>query len=228
MFPSTAELKGGASPAMFPSTEKKRSGGGFENQEPSSPKATCIGQVRIKSKKKHGKRLKNNQRRVHLPLTICEALRAFGSEFSYLFPCRASCFSLEAEREKVEKTGDRRSSGSGVAVFTRWLVMTVVEIVGEILNSWLKMKRTEILGFQEDVFDDLEYMVSVEGQMGGVGWKRQEDMRNAVTANITVETEVMVVGCGLVRVVKLAMVVVVEVAMSVLVVVTSEEVGTIT
>ncbi|KAL8195473.1 hypothetical protein R6Q57_025876 [Mikania cordata] len=138
-------IKGGASPAMFPSTGKKRSGGGFENQEPSSPKVTCIGQVRIKSKKKHGKRLRslsrrhsigdvsfrklenlpehrNNQRWVHLPLTICEALRAFGSEFSCLFPCRSSCFSPAADREKVENTGDRRSSGSCAAVFTRWLV----------------------------------------------------------------------------------------------------------
>ncbi|KAJ9551442.1 hypothetical protein OSB04_015487 [Centaurea solstitialis] len=166
---------------MFPSTGKKRSGAGFENPEPSSPKVTCIGQVRVKSKKKHAKRLRslsrrhssgagdasfrridhsrdgfsksrslagsfqhgcdsfgsssnqenqnpqrnnNNPRWVHLPLTICEALRAFGSEFSCLFPCRPSCFSPATAPEKEKSGGGdhRRESGSCAAVFTRWLV----------------------------------------------------------------------------------------------------------
>lgn len=166
---------------MFPTTGKKR-GGGFDNPEPSSPKVTCIGQVRVKSKKKQGKRLRtlsrrhstgdvsfrkldhsrdglskstnlgsnylqgsnsfgstqenlpeqrHNQRWVHLPLTICEALRAFGSEFSCLFPCRSSCFSPATEREREEKTAagrgeeidsHRQGSGSCAAVFTRWLM----------------------------------------------------------------------------------------------------------
>ncbi|KAI3702816.1 hypothetical protein L6452_28568 [Arctium lappa] len=178
---TSRSIKGGASPAMFPTTTGKKRTGGFENPEPSSPKVTCIGQVRVKSKKKHGKRLRTLSRRhstgdvsfrkldhsrdgfsrsqklgpnyhqgggsnsfgssnqdnlpeqrnnpnprwVHLPLTICEALRAFGSEFSCLFPCRSSCFSPATEREKEEKTaagGDRQSSGSCAAVFTRWLV----------------------------------------------------------------------------------------------------------
>ncbi|KAL4580379.1 hypothetical protein LXL04_016570 [Taraxacum kok-saghyz] len=177
---TSRSIKGGASPAMFPTTGKKR-GAGFDNPEPSSPKVTCIGQVRVKSKRKHGKRLRSlsrrhstgdvsfrkldhsrdgfsrstnlgsnyqhgsnsfssnqenlpeqrhNQRWVHLPLTICEALRAFGSEFSCLFPCRSSCFSPATEREKEEKTagrgeemgGHRQGSGSCAAVFTRWLV----------------------------------------------------------------------------------------------------------
>ncbi|CAH1444560.1 unnamed protein product [Lactuca virosa] len=178
---TSRSIKGGASPAMFPTTGKKR-GGGFDNPEPSSPKVTCIGQVRVKSKKKQGKRLRtlsrrhstgdvsfrkldhsrdgfskstnlgsnyqqgsnsfssnqenlpeqrHNQRWVHLPLTICEALRAFGSEFSCLFPCRSSCFSPATEREKEEKTSigrgeeldsHRHGSSSCAAVFTRWLV----------------------------------------------------------------------------------------------------------
>ncbi|KAM0003154.1 hypothetical protein Hdeb2414_s0018g00521961 [Helianthus debilis subsp. tardiflorus] len=157
-------IKGAASPAMFPATGKKK-GSGFENPEPSSPKVTCIGQVRIKSKKKHRLRSlsrrhstgdvsfrklerkslnisrsfgssneRNNsnnnhsQRWVHLPLTICEALRAFGSEFSCLFPCRSSCFSPVRERER-KMTSEREGgsgpsgpSGSCAAVFTRWLV----------------------------------------------------------------------------------------------------------
>nr|XP_016512350.1 PREDICTED: glutamic acid-rich protein-like [Nicotiana tabacum] len=52
-----------------------------------------------------------NQRWVHLPLTIYEALR----EFSCLFPCRSSCFSTN-EKEKEEKI-----NGSKCA-FARWLV----------------------------------------------------------------------------------------------------------
>ncbi|XP_047336470.1 transcriptional regulator ATRX-like [Impatiens glandulifera] len=65
-------LKGGQSP-MFPtntaSNSKKRTSGALDNPEPSSPKVTCIGQVRVKSKKKknnnnkHGRKLRNPSRR---------------------------------------------------------------------------------------------------------------------------------------------------------------------
>ncbi|KAL0362653.1 UNVERIFIED_CONTAM: hypothetical protein Scaly_1220500 [Sesamum calycinum] len=47
---TNGSLKGGASP-FFTTTGKKR-GCAFENPEPSSPKVTCIGQVRVKTKKK--------------------------------------------------------------------------------------------------------------------------------------------------------------------------------
>ncbi|CAA3020936.1 Hypothetical predicted protein [Olea europaea subsp. europaea] len=169
---TNGSLKGGASP--FFTTPEKRRGGAFENPEPSSPKVTCIGQVRVKTKKKvkqtrslsrrwsgditfrkleHGQARQNedrfcsqtlrvsvnhqqqqqhclpphrNQRCVHLPVTICEALRSFGSEFSCLFPCKSSCFST-SEREKEEKRngnngGDNGQSSSCGAVFARWLV----------------------------------------------------------------------------------------------------------
>ncbi|CAI9280857.1 unnamed protein product [Lactuca saligna] len=116
---NSRSIKGGASPAMFPTIGKKR-GSSFESPKPSSPKVTCIFQVRMKSKKKHTKNLslsrrqsadevsfrrfehsgngfgsqsqnlgsnqeclplqRNNQRWFHLPLMICEGLRAFGSE----------------------------------------------------------------------------------------------------------------------------------------------------
>ncbi|XP_019194271.1 PREDICTED: FK506-binding protein 5-like isoform X2 [Ipomoea nil] len=176
---SNGSIKAGQASPMFPSSAKKR-GSAFENPEPSSPKVTCIGQVRVKTKKKvkHSRSLSTrrsgdlsfrkveqaqdgmnlseerdrlclqnqrsssvhyqqqecaphrNQRWVHLPLTICEALRA---EFSCLFPCRSSCFSTN-EREKEEKGNgskdnshhngqqqqqEQRSCG---AVFARWLV----------------------------------------------------------------------------------------------------------
>uniref|UniRef100_A0A5B7B824 Uncharacterized protein n=1 Tax=Davidia involucrata TaxID=16924 RepID=A0A5B7B824_DAVIN len=168
---SNGSMKGGQASPMFPTGTKKR-GCGFDNAEPSSPKVTCIGQVRVKTKKQ-GKKMRTlskrrggevsfrkaaeqtgregvvlnqshsqthqtnannqyqqqeclphrNQRWVHLPLTICEALRAFGAEFSCLFPCRSSCFST-SEREKEEKAAGSTESGQSScgAVFARWLV----------------------------------------------------------------------------------------------------------
>ncbi|CAH9104464.1 unnamed protein product [Cuscuta epithymum] len=183
---NNGSIKAGQASPMFP---KKRGGSAFENPEPSSPKVTCIGQVRVKTKKKvkHAgggssrslsnrrngdlsfrKRLDRpgsaaeeddagndrlsshppclqrsssvhyqecvphrNQRWVHLPLTICEALRAFGAEFSCLFPCRSSCFSANNERGKEGKENGSKEGGvdhngthhgSCGAVFARWLV----------------------------------------------------------------------------------------------------------
>ncbi|KAE8707819.1 GroES-like zinc-binding alcohol dehydrogenase family protein [Hibiscus syriacus] len=178
---SNGSMKGGQASPMFPKTSngKKRGGGGFENPEPSSPKVTCIGQVRVKTKKQ-GKKLRacRSKRRevsfrkvghgngssnsldhqdynmghflsssshhqqqqqqeckkwVHYPLTICEALRAFGSEFNCFLPCRSSCLANQRDNNKEEKSrgygngngnGNGRSSSSSScgAVFTRWLV----------------------------------------------------------------------------------------------------------
>ncbi|GAU29667.1 hypothetical protein TSUD_53190 [Trifolium subterraneum] len=161
-------MKGGQASPMFPTGGKKR-GCGFENPEPSSPKVTCIGQVRVKTKKQ-GKKMRSrskrrgeasfrrgennpdltrqnsqslyqnhqnlqqeclkhrNQRWVHLPLTICEALR----EFSCFFPCRSSCMSNEREkdekgsssleRERERSGGGHGREGSCGAAFARWLV----------------------------------------------------------------------------------------------------------
>ncbi|XP_047957849.1 glutamic acid-rich protein-like [Salvia hispanica] len=88
-----------ASP-FFP---KKR----LDAHEPSSPKVTCIGQVRVKSKKKKKKRAsrslsarraeasfrkieaqQRSQGWVHLPVSICDALR--------------TCFSVEGRRREIE------------------------------------------------------------------------------------------------------------------------------
>lgn len=59
---SNGSLKGGQASPMFPSSGKKRGSAGFENPEPSSPKVTCIGQVRVKTKKQ-GKRLRTGSKR---------------------------------------------------------------------------------------------------------------------------------------------------------------------
>ncbi|KAF7141879.1 hypothetical protein RHSIM_Rhsim06G0203400 [Rhododendron simsii] len=131
---SNGSLKGGHQSPMFPVAGggKRR---GFENPEPSSPKVTCIGQVRVKTKKQ-GKKIRTlsrrrtrnsnalnsggnqpesggvaihhrNQRWVHLPLTICEALRkGFGAEFSCLFPCRPpSCLRWGKEGREEGRKG---------------------------------------------------------------------------------------------------------------------------
>ncbi|CAA0816010.1 Unknown protein [Striga hermonthica] len=164
---SNGSLKGGASP--FLAATGKRRAGGFENPEPSSPKVTCIGQVRVKTKKKKkanqttrslSKRLggeisfrkaeqlatadgggggdasqvrysnagghyhnppsqeclpHRNQRWVHLPISICDALR----EFSCLFPCKSSCFSRD---RADERSRDGPDEGGCRSVFARWLV----------------------------------------------------------------------------------------------------------
>ncbi|XP_031253217.1 RNA-binding protein 25 [Pistacia vera] len=185
---NSGSIKGGQASPMFPASNGKKRGCSFENPEPSSPKVTCIGQVRVKTKKQ-GKKIRarsksrrevsfrkpdqtgsinsstcngghnvdgghfqdfgghgqmshshsfqqqeclphRNQRWVHLPMTICEALRTFGAEFNCFLPCRSSCMA----REKVEKARSDNGSGSGStsscgAVFARWLVAEKIELV---------------------------------------------------------------------------------------------------
>lgn len=231
---ANGSLKGGQASPMFPSTGKKR-GSGFENPEPTSPKVTCIGQVRVKTKKKVkqtrslSKRrsgsgevsfrkieqaqvseafnqtddrllLRNqrysqgnssvhyqqqecvshrNQRWVHLPLTICEALRAFGAEFSCLFPCRSSCFSTN-QRVKEEKGGENNEHTSCGAVFARWLVAVQDGEGGkrrdiELVVASGEEERTEearcsstMRSSRRHVFEDIEFKDEiVEMESGG-------------------------------------------------------------
>lgn len=163
---------------MFPATTtgRKKTGAGYENPEPSSPKVTCIGQVRVKSKKKktthhhhsnnsnvrsrsqrrtvdysfrrveedgnnvlkrqssssyrnreielessqrHGH---NNQKWVHIPVTICESLRSFGSDFNCFLPCKSSsCISDKEHHQKQQRREAEKHLGCG-SVLARWLV----------------------------------------------------------------------------------------------------------
>ncbi|OIW11558.1 hypothetical protein TanjilG_26924 [Lupinus angustifolius] len=166
---NNGSMKGGQASPMFPTIGGKRRGCGFDNPEPSSPKVTCIGQVRVKTKKQ-GKKMRSrskrrggealsfrknggsepdlvrqnsqsfqyqlqqqqqeclkhrNQRWVHLPLTICEALR----EFTCFFPCRSSCVSKEEKNSEGERSNNVEKNGHGNlrdgscgAAFARWLV----------------------------------------------------------------------------------------------------------
>ncbi|KAG8094358.1 hypothetical protein GUJ93_ZPchr0012g21100 [Zizania palustris] len=109
-FRNSGSLKGGQSP-MFPSVSSggRRCRGGFEPAEPSSPKVTCIGQVRVKGGKRKPKHacaapLRSRSRRgsaeasfrrdgddrdgpagknqgwvYQIPVNICEAVKTFGS-----------------------------------------------------------------------------------------------------------------------------------------------------
>ncbi|ESQ48468.1 hypothetical protein EUTSA_v10020211mg [Eutrema salsugineum] len=147
---------------MFGANGRKRSGSGYDNNnnnniEPSSPKVTCIGQVRVKTRKHVKKKMRARSRRkgetsfrrsssdqndgggcrfdatenrwVHLPVTICESLRAFGSELNCFFPCRSSCtdsshHDRDRDGRRVEGNGDGCGGGGNScgAVFTRWFV----------------------------------------------------------------------------------------------------------
>ncbi|KAJ8750458.1 hypothetical protein K2173_015597 [Erythroxylum novogranatense] len=169
---SNGSMKGGQASPMFPTTNAKKRGGSFENPEPTSLKVTCIGQVRVKTKKQSNKlrtRSKSrgeasfrrieqnnsnknveasrnsdqnqsfanhhflnqqqpqeclanrNQRWVHLPMTICEAVRAFGAEFNCFLPCRSSCMASEKEKEEKATTHSENGNLCGT-VFARWLV----------------------------------------------------------------------------------------------------------
>ncbi|GAB2258012.1 hypothetical protein Droror1_Dr00014172 [Drosera rotundifolia] len=155
---ASGSVKGGKSPMFLAGNKKK--GSGFENPEPSSPKVTCIGQVRVKTKKqskkmkmmrncrsrRHGGEMSfrrgereglshqnsqstppdclphRNQRWVHLPLTICEALRAFGAEINCFSPCKSSpCVThCDSEREKVDSRRGSVDTNDGSCC--RWFV----------------------------------------------------------------------------------------------------------
>ncbi|KAJ4846347.1 hypothetical protein Tsubulata_021395 [Turnera subulata] len=60
---SNGSMKGGQASPMFPAKGKKRGVAAFENPEPSSPKVTCIGQVRVKTKKQSKKLRARSKRR---------------------------------------------------------------------------------------------------------------------------------------------------------------------
>ncbi|KAI3859276.1 hypothetical protein MKW98_007657 [Papaver atlanticum] len=137
---------------MFPTGSQKKKGSSLETTaaEPSSPKVTCIGQVRVKTKKqgqKFRRRSKRkgdlsfrkteqnhqqpqeclphrNQRWVHLPLSICEALKTFGA-------CTKSNSCLTGEKSDQKKRNGRqtteRNNSSCREVFANWVMTSLHE-----------------------------------------------------------------------------------------------------
>ncbi|XP_076924466.1 uncharacterized protein LOC143586902 [Bidens hawaiensis] len=149
-------IKGAASPATFPATGKKK-GGNFDNQEPSSPKVTCIGQVRIKSKKKQAKRLRSlSRRRSSGDITFRRKSTSLGSSFGSnqdTFP----------EQRKWGESGQEFRSCS--AVLTRWLVAVqdgggsrrdIELVVGDESKDEVLEDDGIIKGPGRHVFEDLE------------------------------------------------------------------------
>ncbi|KAJ6847109.1 ABC transporter F family member 4 [Iris pallida] len=158
---SSGSIKGGQSPMV---SSRKKGGGAsaaFEAAaaaaaaEPSSPKVTCIGQVRVKKKKKKAaaaaammarsrsreasfrrsrSRGRRNQGWVNqLPFSICEALKALGSELNCFSPScgggrgrsggcsKRSSTSAAASVVATTSPTTTSSPSSCGAVFMRWL-----------------------------------------------------------------------------------------------------------
>lgn len=249
-------MKGGQASPMFPTGGKKR-GVGFENPEPSSPKVTCIGQVRVKTKKQ-GKKMRSrskrrgeasfrrgennpdltrqnsqslyqnhqnmqqeclkhrNQRWVHLPLTICEALR----EFSCFFPCRSSCMSnSEREKEKGEGRFEGRGEGGGSggehgregscgAAFTRWLVAYQdgdgkgrgIEVMMEEHHEEMEMmddeKSERSYSQRRHIFEDLDIDVvdeKVQDEFGGED--DEEEVKGRVSICVPPKNALLLMRC---------------------------------
>ncbi|KAJ6979680.1 hypothetical protein NC653_027737 [Populus alba x Populus x berolinensis] len=231
---SNGSMRGGQASPMFPTNGKKR-GCAFENPEPSSPKVTCIGQVRVKTKKQ-GKKLRTrskrrgevsfrrvdqnsntlegsnnnhdlinnqflnqqqqqqeglshrNQRWVHFPVTICEALRAFGAEFNCFLPCRSSCMASEKEKEENTAAAGSNNNGSSScgAVFARWLV-AVQEGEGKgkeielVVGEEEEEERDERRSYRRHVFEDIEFKEE-EGHVfeGGNAGLQEEEARVSI------------------------------------------------
>ncbi|KAK9688856.1 hypothetical protein RND81_09G016200 [Saponaria officinalis] len=151
-------LRGGAqSPALFPATasttKKSRGSSAFaENPEPSSPKVTCIGQVRVKTKKQ-GKKMKLRAcgskriggeasfRRVQPPppsqTAAAENLPtdspgknprwvhlplSICEALNCLLPCKSSCFSNNNNNNRNNEERENNNGGSSCGRVLRWLV----------------------------------------------------------------------------------------------------------
>ncbi|CAN4075557.1 unnamed protein product [Withania somnifera] len=180
---TNGSIKGGQSPATFPTATGKKRGSGFDNPEPSSPKVTCIGQVKMKTKKKrsgvnfrrveqaapeerglliqnqkgtstvHFQQQDRNQRWVHLPLTIYEALK----EFSCLFPCRSSSFSTNEKEKERKGNGSREVDDNGNRacedVVARWIV-ALQDGEGEKMEE---MQSSTMRSSRRHVFEGIEF-----------------------------------------------------------------------
>lgn len=115
--------KGGHSSPMFPVLLRKKNAScrdllAEEDEEPSSPKVTCIGQVRVKSKQRKGaeslKRWSNHM--IDFRKEVCHGLRSLGVESSCFFPCNRSC-------SKGEEEHGRHHSTCGSTALAKWLMV---------------------------------------------------------------------------------------------------------
>ncbi|KAJ4868263.1 hypothetical protein Rs2_50185 [Raphanus sativus] len=99
---------------------RKRSGSGHVSKhvEPSSPKVTCIGQVRVKTSRKRAKEEMMRARSRSLRRSSSDQNDGGGRRF-------------DREREPVGSSSGRSGGNSCVAVFTRWFVAVEETTGGE-------------------------------------------------------------------------------------------------
>uniref|UniRef100_A0A2P2IV08 Uncharacterized protein n=2 Tax=Rhizophora mucronata TaxID=61149 RepID=A0A2P2IV08_RHIMU len=239
---SNGSMKGGQASPMFRTTTSsgKKRGCSFENPEPSSPKVTCIGQVRVKTKNKSKKitRTRSNRRRevnfkrleqsnnieassnhqdceqshmnhqfanhhqqqqqeclshrnqrwVHLPVLICEALRAFGAEFNCFLPCRSPCLASQKEKgDTAAPAAAGSSTGSSCgSVFARWLVSMqegdgkgrgIELVVGEEEEDE-EREESRQRSYRRHVFEEIEF--KDENFEGGNKGLQEEEARVSI------------------------------------------------
>ncbi|KAI3910045.1 hypothetical protein MKW92_003835 [Papaver armeniacum] len=216
---SNGSIKG--SP-MFPTGSQKKKGSSSETTttaEPSSPKVTCIGQVRVKTKKQGQKfRKKKSKRRdvsfrktddgsfhsqplqqqqqqqeclphrsqrwVHLPLSICDALRAFGAEFSCLLPCKPSCLTRRMKKRR-QPSGTERNTSSCRQIFEKWVMTSLHESEHQNRDNHNNNNETELVvsrredGIRrerrEEVVGEIEIHISEEKRVSICNEEEEEE-----------------------------------------------------
>ncbi|KAJ3686139.1 hypothetical protein LUZ61_015303 [Rhynchospora tenuis] len=217
---TSGSVKGAQSP-MFTTVVggRRNKGNGFETAEPSSPKVTCIGQVRVKGHKRRNKSkvaiLRSRSTRVvgaeasfrrgdemarekeclpggrnqgwvyQIPVSICEALKAVGSEFNCLLPCsgRSFCSSSSAKVNGEGTKGKRR--GSCGAVFARWLMLQESE----------EAKRAKELEVEEEVEMEIDMELERRKEELGMVVKEWEEKRiEEFEVEVAKKEEILVVG----------------------------------
>lgn len=117
----SSRRKGGQSSPMFPVLLRRKNASSnevaAEEEEPSSPKVTCIGQVRVKSKQRKGadslKRWGGHM--IDFRKEVCTGLRSLGLEFRCLFPCSRSS-------PKGEEDG-KQQSACGSTMLAKWFMI---------------------------------------------------------------------------------------------------------
>ncbi|CAN0891311.1 hypothetical protein LINGRAHAP2_LOCUS16911 [Linum grandiflorum] len=96
-----------------------------------------------------------NQRWVHLPVTICDALRAFGSEFNCFLPCRSSSC-IDDGKQKEEKSAVD-GGGSCGGVFARWMVAVQErDVKGREIDLVVRNREDKHEVEEEEEYSDLE------------------------------------------------------------------------
>ncbi|RVW18092.1 hypothetical protein CK203_109243 [Vitis vinifera] len=180
---SNGSMKGGQSSPMFPAAGKKR-GCAFENPEPSSPKVTCIGQVRVKTKKQGKKMRSRSKRRGEVSFRKLDHTAEGGvvhqghghhlqtqQEFQ-LLPSVSLLVHIWGEREGGEgnwgewlpAAGGASTSSCG-AVFARWLVALQEGEKGREIELVVGEDERAMEGFQRrHVLDDIEIKLE-EGEV---------------------------------------------------------------